>query len=291
MEQYTFYAFDTDCIVSIRDQHKAETLKKMFTAIEGWHKTFDVFDKTSEASQFNASSSTFKASDLFYNAMKKMIDYREQTGARFEPYTEYLQEKIRNQQEITEHIQETYSAIHKRGQIIFLEDGIIQKSHPEIKVNFHSFLKGYACDYMRDYMYEAQGLRNFLIDFGGNILAEGFAADGQYWKVGIQNPNGIRNDIACTVDLINMSLVTSGSYERPIVLKGEMKSHIMSPETGEFLKYELFSISVQSRKSVEADVLSTALMVSDQSEFEKIRKQFGGIVYVVKEGKVTQYES
>lgn len=284
MKRYTFYAFNTDCQVYIEDMHVEIEVQNLLREIESWHSTFNVFDKDSEASRFNKAQSDFQGSPLFYRVLREMMRYREKTKAYFEPFVEILFASLRKSETVLTNETETYHRIHQTGRLEFQKNYLIHKSDSAIQVNFHSFLKGYACDYMRKYLYEVLDLRHFLIDFGGNILAEGMASEGEYWHVGIQNPARVRGEVIHTLDLLNASLVTSGSYERPLIMNGSSKSHLVNPVTGQFLPLDTHSVSIKALMSVEAEVLSTVLFVCPKTEQLNFLQQFSAQAYIADNG-------
>lgn len=280
METYTFYAFNTDCQVYIEEAHVEIEVQNLFREIESWHHIFNVFDAESEVSRFNQAKTPFQGSPLFYRVLQEMMIYREKTKGYFDPFVEILFASLRKMGTVLAKEEETYRHLHQTGHLEFQKDYTINKSDSAIQVNFHSFLKGYACDYMRKYMYEVLDLRHFLIDFGGNILAEGMASEGSYWHVGIQHPARARGEVIHTLDLLNASLVTSGSYERPITIDGSSKSHLINSATGQFLPLNTHSVSVQALMSVEAEVLSTALFGCSKDEQLSFLQQFSAKAYI-----------
>lgn len=289
MKTYAFYAFNTDCQVHIEDTHAESEIQALFTEIESWHHVFNVFDTDSEVSRFNQSKTLFQGSPLFYQVLQEMMKYRKKTDRYFEPFVEVLLAEFRVSGVISPHVETSYQQLHQNGDITFSKNNMIEKSDPMIQVNFHSFLKGYACDYMRQYMYETLNLRHFLIDFGGNILAEGMASEGAYWRVGIQHPNAMRGEVIQSLDLLNASLVTSGSYERPVMIGGRAYSHLMNPETGHFLPMQVYSVSVQTMLSVEAEVLSTAFFVCPREKRQELLQYFSAKVYVAENEAIELY--
>lgn len=284
--KYTFLAFDTDCILHLDEEHDALQIQELCEEIQSWHTMFNVFDPQSEASRFNATSDTFIATPFFYEVTKQMMTYRLKTQKYFEPFVEIILNSFRKQNKITEEAKHCYYEAHKQGEITFLEAYQLKKSTPGLQVNFHSFLKGYACDYMREKMYEEFGLRNFFIDFGGNLIAEGMQNDGMYWYAGIQNPQKDRGEISHTIPLVNASLVTSASYERPVTVDGQLRSHIIDPEIGVFIEFKSHSVTVESEQSVVAEVLSTALSVCPEEKQNELIKQFSAKTYIIDDGEM-----
>lgn len=287
--KYQFYAFDTDCIVHLAEEHDEKKLQALFSEIQSWHTTFNVFDEASEVSQFNQAEAHFKASNHFYRVTQEMMYYRDMTNGSFEPFVEYIEDKERQGALIVQADKMTYTKMHTDGHLIFDAENMIRKSHPEIKINFHSFLKGYACDYMREIMYEEMQLRHFLIDLGGNVLAEGMSSEGEYWKVGIQNPGKDRGEAIHVLDLLNESLVTTGNYERPFYQNGARLSHIINANTGGHEAYRDYSISVKCASATVGEVLTTALFQSVNAGEYVFLKTFNAQAIKIKDGEIQYY--
>lgn len=287
--EYTFYAFDTDCIVHIDEEHDAEKLQQLFDEIQSWHVVFNVFDEKSEVSRFNRAKEDFVATPLFYQVTKDMMDYAESANRLFEPFVEMVQSPFRQGETVSQEIREQYQKAHQVGVIHFLPNRLMRKSMPQLAINFHSFLKGYACDYMRDYMYEELDLRNFLVDFGGNLLAEGMRDADDYWYVGIQSVINDQEEVAHVSKLRDESLVTSANYERPVLIEGKRYSHMMKPLSGEYMPYAHKSVSVYHPKSAVAEVLSTALFASEEADYQVLLDRFSARAIVQNDTKIVEY--
>jgi len=92
--------------------------------------------------------------------------------------------------------------------------------------------KGYAVDRMVAIL-RARGFRNALVSASGSsIFALGNPPDEpRGWPISIADPWDHRND-AARVFLKNMSLSTSGSYEKSFRVGGHRYSHIIDPRSG-----------------------------------------------------------
>ena len=117
---------------------------------------------------------------------------------------------------------------------------------------------GFAADEAAEILRGA-GLRNFLIDAGGEIYAGGRSCTGRPWRVGVHDPEG-KNRLADVVELKDRALSTSGSYEKYIEINGERWPHIVNPLTG-YPERGVVSATVIALHAVDADVLSTTLCI------------------------------
>ncbi len=118
--------------------------------------------------------------------------------------------------------------------------------------------KGYALESAAAELHK-RGMDSFLISAGGQVMVSGTRGD-RPWRVGIRDPRGGPTDFFAFLDGSDISLATSGDYERFFVLDGRRYHHILDPRTGRPTR-GLRSASVIGTDPTLADGLSTALMV------------------------------
>ena len=162
------------------------------------------------------------------------------------------------------------AALHTDFDSVILEESPyrVTLSDPELKIDAGAFAKGYAADRLREILIE-NGVENIIINMGGNVVAIG-SKMGEGWNVGIKNPDG---GIFTTVKVKDLSVVTSGIYERGREINGILYHHIISPDTL-YPANNFLSVSVVCKSSAIADALSTALFVMDRDEGMKLLENF-----------------
>jgi len=102
-------------------------------------------------------------------------------------------------------------------------------SNPAVRIDLGGYAKGYALDVAADYL-RSQGVKNALINIGGNIIALG-QHDDRPWKVGIQHPR--KSGAIATLELHDGEAIgTSGDYQRYFELNGVRYCHLIDPRTG-----------------------------------------------------------
>ena len=124
-------------------------------------------------------------------------------------------------------------------------------------IDLGAIAKGYIADRIKDYLLE-QGVKSAMINLGGNVLAVGVKPAGKAFKIGIQKPFADRNEIVATMEIKDMSVVSSGIYERYFIKDGILYHHILDPTTGYSYQNNLISVTIISPKSVDGDGLSTS---------------------------------
>jgi thiamine biosynthesis lipoprotein len=105
----------------------------------------------------------------------------------------------------------------------------VSSRNRQVALDFGGYLKGWALDRAAGILKE-QGIRNALINIGGNILALG-DKQGKKWRVGIQHPR--QPGPLATVELNDGEAVgTSGDYQRFFEVDGRRYPHLLDPRTG-----------------------------------------------------------
>lgn len=139
------------------------------------------------------------------------------------------------------------------------EDLAVSLPERGMKINLGGIAKGYAADRAAETLKE-HGVTGAIINLGGNVLTVGEKPDGSPWKIGIQDPASDRGDYVLTLELTEMSVVTSGPYERFFIgPDGRRYHHILDTTTGYPVESELTSVTIVTSESLLADALSTTV--------------------------------
>jgi len=136
----------------------------------------------------------------------------------------------------------------------------IAKTNPSTGLDLSGVAKGFAVDKIAAYL-NGKGLKNYLVEIGGELKARGLSPHLRPWRVGIEKPVYGMRSIQRVVDLEGQAIATSGNYRNYFKRDGLVYSHILDPRTGRPITHELASVTVLSPTAMRADALSTALMV------------------------------
>ncbi|MBQ2902036.1 MAG: FAD:protein FMN transferase [Agathobacter sp.] len=142
--------------------------------------------------------------------------------------------------------------------IIDEEASTVYLADPEMSLDVGSIGKGYAVQMVAEYAKEL-GYNNMIINVGGNAITVGTHANGDNWRIAIQNPDLEASDpVIKRVLFADKCLVTSGDYQRYYTVDGVEYCHIIDPDT--LMPPSYFSaVSIICDHSGLADALSTAL--------------------------------
>lgn len=141
-------------------------------------------------------------------------------------------------------------------------------------------VKGWALDRAAAILTRA-GVRDFLVDGAGDVLARGLSPAGEPWRVGIRHP--VQRDRAVRVVLASdLAVATSGTYE-----KG---AHILDPHTG-LPREDLLSVTVVGPDLVEADVYATAAFAMGPAGLDFMESVRGYEAYAIDRNLVGRWTS
>lgn len=155
---------------------------------------------------------------------------------------------------------------HTNIDSIIIEGNTVNITDGETRLDVGAVAKGYVTEQVALWM-ENEGITGYLLNVGGNIRIVGDRPDCEKWQIGLENPDteDKENPYIEYLELSDMSLVTSGSYQRYYTVEGKDYHHIIDPET--LMPANKFKmVSVICPDSGVADALSTALFCMDYAE-------------------------
>ncbi|MBF0993238.1 MAG: FAD:protein FMN transferase [Granulicatella sp.] len=161
-----------------------------------------------------------------------------------------------------------------------------------MRIDLGALAKGYIADKLKEFLIE-QGVQSGIIDLGGNILTIGENPTfHRPWRIGIQNPALDRGEHVAVIEVSDASVVTSGIYERQLVVDGKTYHHIFDRTTGYPMETELVSITIVAEKSVDCEIWTTRLFGQNPYDIiEEIEQQPGLEAFVITKNQKMMYTS
>lgn len=147
--------------------------------------------------------------------------------------------------------------LDEKEQTVFFADS-------KIKLDLGAVGKGYAADRVKKILYDK--MPSFLINLGGNVYAADPPLDGRKkWGISVQCPDGVPpvqpgSDRLDVLYARNLSLVTSGDYQRFMEIDGIRYHHLIDPSTL-WPASHLRAVTVACESGFEADFYSTLLFL------------------------------
>lgn len=143
----------------------------------------------------------------------------------------------------------------------------------KVKLDLGAYAKGYVTEEVGKYL-ESKGVTKYLINAGGNVKV-GESYKREKYSVGLETPFDTSN-IYKTLSVENVSIVTSGSYQRYYEVDNKIYNHIINPKTlypENFMK----SVTVVTKNSAYADILSTYLFLLPIEDGLKLVNSLDGV--------------
>lgn len=147
-------------------------------------------------------------------------------------------------------------------------------------LDFSSIGKGYGVDRLADWL-EAQGMRDYLVEIGGEIRVAGRNPYGRQWRVAVEKPEPMQREVMEAVSLTDAAIATSGDYRNYFEADGVRYSHTIDPRTGAPVRHELVSVTVVHPSAALADAWATALTVLGPEQAMIVALREGLAVYMI----------
>ena len=155
---------------------------------------------------------------------------------------------------------------------IRLSSSDVRKEDPAICLDLGAVAKGYIADKTAEFL-RGEGVSRAIVNLGGNVVFIGEKEDGSVWACGIEDPSEGGSEaliqdrgIVGTVRVAageggQVSVVTSGTYERCFNVDGVTYHHVLDPATGYPVETDLLSATVTGPSSEWCDVYSTTCLL------------------------------
>lgn len=270
------------------DVEEQQLLAGIDTALEAVNTSMSTYRADSEISRFNASvvGQDFQMTPGFYQVLSAAMAVGLQSNGAYDvtvgPLVNLwgfgpsgLVETPPSAKAIADHMKRV-------GQHHLALDGenyLLQKS-VDVYLDFSSIAKGYAVDEVARWL-TGEGVRNYLVEIGGEMRVSGLSPRGDAWRVAIEQPEIGQFDIARAITLDSAAVATSGDYRNYFEADGVRYSHSIDPRTGYPVAHELVSVTVVHPSAMLADAWATALTVLGAEHAWSVAHEQGLAVYLI----------
>ena len=163
------------------------------------------------------------------------------------------------------------------------------KSFLDQMIDLNAIAKGWGVDQLFEYMRDA-GMKNFMVEIGGEVRTIGKNNKGSHWKIGIDKPmigTVPGEQIYSVVSISNQAMATSGNYRNFKEYENVPYSHIINPRTGRPTQSNIASVTVVAPNCMDADALATALNVMEVEEGLELVESLDGFeaFWIIKENE------
>ncbi|MDR0937948.1 MAG: FAD:protein FMN transferase [Mediterranea sp.] len=149
------------------------------------------------------------------------------------------------------------------------DDGRVMKQDPRLMLDCSAVAKGYGVDVVASLL-ERRGIRDYMVDIGGEVVLRGYNPQEELWRIGINKPIddslSVNGEIQTVLQLTDVGMATSGNYRNYYYRDGKKYAHTIDPHTGYPVQHSVLSSTVIARNCMTADALATAFMVMGLSQ-------------------------
>ncbi len=174
--------------------------------------------------------------------------------------------------------------------------GKVIKKYPQVSIDVNAIAQGFSVDVVCKF-FDNNGIKNYIVEIGGELRAKGKNARGEKWRVGIDKPidgsNKTNEQIQAIISISDKAIATSGDYRKFFVKDGKKYAHHIDPHTGYPANQNLLSASIIADDCITADGYGTACMVSGLDKSIKLLSKHkelqAFLIYSNDSGKLCEY--
>lgn len=148
--------------------------------------------------------------------------------------------------------------INYRHILLDEKEGTVFLKEKGMRIGFGGIGKGYAAERAKAVL-QARGVKSGVVNAAGDLTVWGHQPDGKPWTIGIADPASARQPFSY-LTLTNMSVATSGNYEKYVMIGGKRYSHTIDPKTGLPVQ-GIKSVTIISPNAEIADAMATPVMI------------------------------
>lgn len=255
---------DTVTSITLYGTEDQQLLEDAFALIADYQDIFSRTQNTSEVWKLNHSTeNAVPLSEPLSELVEKGLYYGELTDGAFDlsiaPVSSLWDFTAADPQvPSASDISKALSRVNYKN--LKLNQDTLERKDSELQIDAGGIAKGYIADKVKEFLL-SHDVSSALINLGGNILCVGSKPDGNPFQIGIEKPFSSQGEMAAMLEIRDLSVVTSGIYERCFEKDGKFYHHILDPATGYPITNNLLSVTIITSQSTDADALSTSCFV------------------------------
>lgn len=168
----------------------------------------------------------------------------------------------------------------------------VVKQDARTMLDCSAIAKGYGCDVVARYL-RNQGVTNYMIEIGGEIVAHGVNDKQTAWRIGVTKPTddslNINQELQTIIDVADKAMATSGNYRNFYYKNGRKYAHTIDPATGYPVQHSILSATVLTSSCARADAYATAFMVMGLERAQEVlarhKDMMAYFIYTDREGR------
>jgi thiamine biosynthesis lipoprotein len=249
------------------DEALAETMiGRAVDEIRRIEKLLTTFDQSSQTNQVNdqAGIAPVKVDREVFDLVARSLKISQLTQGAFDISYGSIDKKLwnfdRNMTELPDPItaKQMVRLINYRNVILDEKNTTIFLKERGMRIGFGGIGKGYAAERAKQVLIE-NGVTSGIVNASGDLAAWGRQPDGSEWTIGIADPDAADLPFSY-LNITDMSVATSGNYEKFVMIGGKKYSHTINPRTG-LPVTGIKSVTIISPNAEVSDAMATPLMI------------------------------
>ncbi len=269
--------------------------------LKAFNHSLSTYDSTSTISLFNQSTEGVVCDNYLEQVVVRAKEISENTNGAFDmtvaPLVNYwgfgfTEEDVQHKAFSQESIDSLLSVTGYNN--VWMEDGLLKKAIPQVELDASAIAKGFGVDVAAKVL-QSKGVKNFMVEIGGEVTTAGVNKTGVPWKIGINkpidSPVAINDELQAIVGISGKALASSGNYRQYYFKDGKKYSHTINPHTGYPVTHNLLASSVIANDCMTADAYATACMVLGVEESMKLAERTPEIeIFLIFENEKKEFE-
>lgn len=279
-------AFGTTYGIQVYGDNPITLQKGIDSVIYVVNKSVSTYLPKSDISKINAGDSTLVVDAIFKEVFVISEEVHKNSHGYFDPTIGVLRNAYgfgseKAMAKIDETVVDSLMQYVGFNKVSITSEGTVKKDYPEIYFDFNAVAKGYGIDCIGRY-FEAQGINDYLIELGGEVLAKGEnRRKEKIWTAGVEAVDSGLEDRTSTVviQLKNKAMAGSGNYRKFRVdsSTGKKYVHTINPLTGLAFENDVTSATVLAPTCGVADAYATACMALGVEKARKMIEATPGV--------------
>lgn len=244
-----------------------QALGEAFEEMDRLSKLFNRYDSSTAVGLLNLEGRLPDSPPEVREVLSRALHFHNITDGAFDITVKPLVDLFKDRYEKGQPMDIPQSVIDDKLRLV--DAGAVQVTDKEVRLmrpgmglTLDGIAKGFIVDRASEHLLK-KGVRNHLVNAGGDIRTSGNRMDGNPWSVAIEDPEK-RGAYPDVLHMRNGALATSGNYE-VYFDREKMFHHIVDPKAGTSPQSNT-SVSVRGRTTIDADALATSLFIMEPAQ-------------------------
>lgn len=281
-------------VYSIKYQSDRNLQKEIEAELQKVDNSLSMFNKQSVISRINGNEDV-EADDMFAEVFGLARKISDDTGGAFDitvaPMVNIWGFGFKNGVMPSAHSIDSLRAIVGYGKVR-MDGKRVVKDDKRIMLDCSAIAKGYGTDIVARFL-KAKGIKNFMVEIGGEIVTSGISEARVPWRIGVTKPTddslNVNSEVQTVLNVTNKAMATSGNYRNFYYKDGKKYAHTIDPKTGYPVQHNILSATVLADDCATADAYATAFMVlgldKAKAVLDRHPELMAYLIYADKDGK------